>query len=353
MRIEQWLVERSCCRYGSAVATQGRGDRSAQAIRRALGRLSTLIQMLILAFAFLVAIGLLWLSSKTHGDVRTSLQAFATGVFVSVSFGFVQSAFTGHITVDILRQDLLTSLEAVYKSFLPTREFPGSEKPNDEFNKLLDDDLSGSSLYWFRGVSARFTADRLIRNKNRNLQVKLILPDLTVDGSLSARATYLMQNQIGEGASGNHDETVASIRRTVEVGIVGLIEARLHCASIELILVANPSLDRIEVFADAVWITLFSSAEAGQTYPPAVRLRKDSALYAMQATECSQIAAGTNRRILIPANCSISTACDLLSRVVGDAIDQTKYQELRAEFHRYREKLNRSRRKAPHAQVSR
>jgi hypothetical protein len=295
--------------------------------------------MLVLAVATLLAIGLLLLSAKTNGDVRTSLQAFATGIFVSVSFGFVQSAFTGHITVDILRHDLLASLETVYRSFLPTHEFRGSDEPDEEFNKLLADDLKRSSLFWFRGVSARFSADRVIRNNKPNLEVKLILPDLTVDGSLSARANYLMRNHIGEGASGGHVETVARIRRTVEVGIVGLIEARLHCASIELILVANPSLDRVEIFADAVWITLFSSAEAGQTFPPAVRFTKDSTLYVMQETECSQIALGTSRHLQIPAICPPPVACKLFTQATGVPIDEAKYEELRAEFLQYRESL--------------
>lgn len=259
--------------------------------------------MLLLAVVAGIAILLLWASSvQDKENTKSFLQAVGTGLLVSAAFGAAQSLITGHITFDLLRQSVSDQVERIRADFvtdvhnivatgnlrfMPISVFRGTKEPDPEFNRTLNGDLVATSVFWFRGVSARYTASRLVATPNGNLEVRAILPDLGDNHSLDARADYLIRNELEVGKT--KDEVVAKIRNDVAIGLMGLFQARHHCGSIELILTANPILDRVELFRETVWVTLFSSITAGTKFPETLRFSKQSIMYAMHEAECQQL----------------------------------------------------------------
>ena len=198
--------------------------------------------------------------------MRSFLSAIATGLLVSAAFGLAQTLITGRVTTEVLRASVVdevrTSLYTSAQEFYPTIDIPASISPNLDFNRLLTKDFKETTTYWFRGVSARFTAVRLSVNTNANLQANLILPDLCQPYALDGRTSYAYRHNLHPGL------TLEEIRkRTVDevmLGIVGILIARPRCFGVQLILTPSPALDRYEIFRDGVWVTLYSGKGPGQ-----------------------------------------------------------------------------------------
>ncbi|MBY8854260.1 hypothetical protein K7G98_40885, partial [Saccharothrix sp. MB29] len=81
---------------------------------------------------------------------------------------------------------------------------------------------------------------------------------------------YLLRH---EGADGDYDTIVARLREQIHVGLVGLFLARGRCSNIDLTIVSDPPLDRLELFDDSAWLTLYSNTSAGvvRLYPRTLR----------------------------------------------------------------------------------
>lgn len=303
---------------------------------RLLQRLSRGMQLLLLAFIAALATGLLWRASTLQdGGVKDFLRSIATGLLVSAAFGFAQALVTGRVTTELLRTSIVNevaaSLSQSNQAFFPTHDFPASPDPDPAFNVLLTQDLQDSSMYWFRGLTSRYSAARLAMNQSASLQARLILPDPQVHNTLDGRVDYA--DRQGLYPHRTREEIKESIYRDFKLGIVGLYVARHRAASVELILTPMPLLDRYEIFRNSIWVTLFSDKGPGMKFPRTLRYTDSSVLYRLQEADCLQTRLHPAARIIELSR--RSTDVDLASiftEVFGYSASEDELTQLEVEF---------------------
>lgn len=326
------------------------GNETADALRRRIQQLSTSQQMVLLLVVALVAVSALWASHVVHpSGLKAFLNALGTGLFVSAAFGAAQALITGHITFDLLRQNVVSEVERMRRDFatevtdivgrsnprfLPQHVFRDTREPDKDFNKQISADLKQSNQFWFRGVSARYTAVRLFACPNASLDAHLVLPDIADARSLDARAGYLIRQGL---ENGSQSDVLRRIRKSATVGLVGLYFARQQCASLEILLTPNPSLDRVELYDSAVWVTLFSSVASGTRFPETLRFGKDSLLRSMQYEECRQLKqSSTVRKFEFPRHMTDLDFLRQYREMTGEDLSVEELAELAAEFERFK-----------------
>src|ERR1700733_2681605 len=134
-----------------------------------LKRLSRGMQALLLSVVALGATALLWAATNLHSATwKEFLNAVATGLLVSATFGIAQALITSRVSAELLRasvvEEVNRSLAQSNHAYFPSNQFPASRTPDMLYNSRLTQDLENSSTFWFRGFSGRHTAARLALN---------------------------------------------------------------------------------------------------------------------------------------------------------------------------------------------
>lgn len=315
-------------------------------VDRLLKRLSRGMQALLLAVVALGSTVLLWAATLIHSATwKEFLNAVATGLLVSATFGIAQALITSRVSAEMLRASVIEevshSLTRSNNAYFPANEFPASMNPDPLFNSRLTQDLENSSTFWFRGLSGRYAAARLTFNQKVSLQAHLILPDPKVQGTFEGRVDYAFRNGIYPGLD------VATIkdkiRRDIALGAVGLFEACRKCAIMELILTPMPLLDRYEIFRDAIWVTLYSDPGQGMKFPRTLRFPASSVMYLMQQADCLQTRAHPNSRVIqFPRTITDTDVIKIFEEITGESITMDEYKRLREDFTKFAEEFSRS-----------
>lgn len=310
-----------------------------------LKRLSRGMQALLLSLVALGATVLLWAATLVPSQTwKEFLNAVATGLLVSAAFGIAQTLITSKVTTDVLRTSIMEevsrSLAHSSSAYYPTSEFSASSVPDPQFNIRLNQDLTKSSTFWFRGMSGRYTAARLALNQNVSLQAHLILPDPKVSGTLEGRIDYANRHQLYPGL--DSDEIRERLQKDINLGIVGLFEASHRCAILEIILTPMPVLDRYEIFQDAIWVTLFSDPGRGTSFPRTLRFSSKSVMYLMQQADCLQIRSHPSSRLIQPRTIPEADLISRFNEITGQSITREMYIKLKKEFYSFADDFARS-----------
>jgi DNA-binding SARP family transcriptional activator len=207
--------------------------------------------------------------------------------------------------------------------YLPTHTFPGTNRPDPDFNAWLMRDLAASNVYIFRGVSAKYVPDR-VRAQGRMLEtLRVVMLDFESEEPLRLRALDVMNNMPDRGHS--LDEEVGRLRRTLLGAIVGLFDCRRLCP-IDVGLVPSTSVDRIELFDAAVYVSLYhGETSKGQVYPETSRYGRDSVAYQQHRLDCNRMLEVATRRLEFRSQQSDEDLVSLLP------VDAGLLEDLRAE----------------------
>ncbi len=311
-----------------------------------LKRLSRGMQALLLSVVGLGATALLWAATLVHSQTwKEFLNAVATGLLVSAAFGIAQALITSKVSTELLRasvvDEVARSLAQANNAYYPVSEFSASPVPDPHFNTLLMGDLDNSSTFWFRGMSGRYAAARLTFNQNVSLQAHLILPDPRVAGTFEGRVDYVARHQIYPGL--NLEQIRTRVKQDIRRGMVGLFEAAHKCAILELILTPMPSLDRYEIFRDAIWVTLFSDPGQGTLFPRTLRFSASSMMYLMQQADCLQVRGHPSARLIqFPRVVTEANTIEMFEEITGDKITKDEYAALVDEFRKFANQFARS-----------
>jgi hypothetical protein len=123
------------------------------------------------------------------------------------------------------------------------------------------------------------------------------------------------------------------MRHEAKLGLIGLLEARLMCRSIQLILTPTPGIDRYEIFRDSIWVTLYSDKGPGRTFPRALRFAEESILYRSKEAECAYERENPSSRVIdIPRSTSPQEKLALFDEVFGTHVTTHDYESMRAEY---------------------
>jgi hypothetical protein len=301
------------------------------------------MQFALLVLVGGISVGLFWWSSVLpSGSWKSFFQAVATGLLVSAAFGVAQALVTGRVSTELLRESVVTevnqSLSESNQAFFPTHDFPSSVTPNPTFNAQLMADLDESSIFWFRGLSARYTAARLVDTRSVNLQFRAIIPDLTVPHSLDNRVNYLLHHRLCEDAVSG--QVYDRVKHDIWTGLVALFHARHACASMDVTLTPSQVLDRFELFRSSVWVTLFTDVTQGTLFPRTLRFSSASIFYRMQEADMLNLQQSPAcRSFRITQRMKRSEFAQLFKDMTGQVLTDELFNELTDEFESFRKKF--------------
>jgi hypothetical protein len=289
-------------------------------------------------------------STMDQGAFRTFLTSVGTGTLISAVVGFGQTLITSSAAQRALitpvveesrkaLRDLTAEYRALDREFFPSHVFEPTAKPDPAFNQVMMQDLDRTRLYVFRGFAGRYAACRLLLS-HTECELKAVLADPRDGDAISGRARYLLRN---EGADGDYDSIVAKLREQIYVGLVGLFLARGRCSRIDLTIVSDPPLDRLELFDDSVWLTLYSNTNAGvvRLYPRTVRFTEGSFVYGMERAEFLRISnSKAGLHIVITPGTSRADFLALFEKITGVALTEDGFRSLEEKFHLFRKEFS-------------
>ncbi|HET6504419.1 MAG TPA: hypothetical protein VFG87_27010 [Amycolatopsis sp.] len=305
---------------------------------------------LLLAVLVVVSGSCLLLSGTIEpGTLKNLVTAAGTGTLVSAIVTFGQTLITASASQRALVSPViedsrrtLRELAAEYRSmnreFFPTDIFDATAEPDPTFNRLMMQDLLASRQFFFRGFSARYAAARLLLS-HAEWELRVIIADPRDATTLSGRARYLLRH---EGAAADVAKIQRDLSHEVSIGLVGLYLARSRCTRVDLTVVADPPLDRLEMFDDSVWIHLYSDVGRTNTlYPRTLRFSEGSFIYNMERVEFLRICRSrAARHFELGPDTTRGEFMALYRKVTGCTLTEDRFRALEAEFHSFRHKFS-------------
>jgi len=137
---------------------------------------------------------------------------------------------------------LTAEYRALNQEFYPTHVFEPTSEPDPAFNRLMMADLHRTREYFFRGFSGRHAAARLLLSHAEwELRACSPIPGVTplsAAGPLSVAAA---------GFRSDYDAICEQLHDEIRIGLVGLFLARSRCSRVDITVVGDPALDRLDV----------------------------------------------------------------------------------------------------------
>jgi hypothetical protein len=274
------------------------------------------------------------------GVGKNLVTALATGTLVSAIVGFGQTLITATATqramltplIDESRQalrDLADEYRSMNREFFPTHVFEPTAEPDPAFNRLMMQDLQHTRQYLFRGCSGRHAAARLLLSRSE-WEFRGIVADPADLSGISGRARYLVRH-----STGNVDvDTVRErLHEEIRMGLVGLYLARSRCSRMEIAVISDPPLDRLEIFDDSVWVTLYSDVHALAEYPRTLRFSEGSFIYNMERAEFGRISASRHaQHLVITPDMSRQEFIARFEKITNTRLTEEQFLEISTDF---------------------
>ncbi|MEW2589987.1 hypothetical protein AB0893_06200 [Micromonospora aurantiaca] len=302
--------------------------------------------ILLFGMSLLAVLGLILAGAIDKDPLRATLFAVATGVLASTVFTVAQLLVTADIQGTVLAETVTESLESAFAdlrsdirnmdvAFLPTHTFGSSRQPDPGFNSLLTQDLRASDFYYFRGLSSRHAAARIMLAGNQDCESHIIIADPLDQASLQSRLEIMALRRPNREL----DEITHEMNRQLELGLIGLFCARRSCARIELMTTPTPTLDRFEIFRDSIWVTLADEAQDNlRDYRRTHRFQAQAMIYAMQRRDFRRVRGAENTtRLEIRSTTTNLDFLDIYHTVAGVRLSIAELKALEVEFLRFKD----------------
>ncbi|HEV7646908.1 MAG TPA: hypothetical protein VGP26_01990 [Actinophytocola sp.] len=282
-------------------------------------------------------------SGMAPGTGKNLITAVATGTLVSAVVGFGQTLVTATASqramltplIDESRQalrDLAAEYRSMNREFFPTHIFEPTEEPDPAFNKLMMQDLQGTRQYLFRGFAGRHAAARLLLSK-AEWEFRAVIADPRDLRGISGRARYLIRHS---AADVDYDTIHEKLHEEVRIGLVGLYLARSRCSRLEVTVISDPPIDRLEIFDDSVWVTLYSDARSSNQFPRTLRFSEGSFIYNMERAEFARISASPHaHHLVITPDMAREDFIRQFQKITGTPLSEEQFLDLNAEFHNF------------------
>jgi hypothetical protein len=297
---------------------------------------------LLLAILLLVSAASFGVASVIgDGALHTLVLSVGTGTLISAVVGFGQTLITSTASQRALVEPLveesrraLRELSAEYRAlnqeFYPTHVFEPTAEPDPAFNRLMMQDLHHTREYFFRGFSGRHAAARLLLS-HAEWELRAVIADPRSDAAVSGRARYLLRQK---GVESDYETIERQLHDEIAIGLVGLYLARSRCSRIDITVVGDPQLDRLEMFDGSVWVTLFSAASgATAPFPRTLRFSEGSFLYGMERTEFLHVCnSRSTHHVAIRPDTSRQEFLRLFAKITGTPLTDAGFDALGARF---------------------
>jgi len=299
--------------------------------------------LLLLILVVVSGLAMVLSANLDPGVGKNLVTALSTGTLVSAIVGFGQTLITATATqramltplVEESRQalrDLADEYRSMNREFFPTHVFEPTAEPNPAFNRLMMQDLQNTRQYLFRGFSGRHAAARLLLSRSE-WEFRGVVADPANASGISGRARYLIRHS---PANVDADTIQARLHDEIRMGLVGLYLARSRCSRMEVTVISAPPLDRLEIFDDSVWVTLYSDARSSNQFPRTLRFSEGSFIYNMERTEFARISASPHaHHLVITPDMAREDFIKQFQKVTGTQLGEEQFLELNAEFYNF------------------
>ncbi len=272
--------------------------------------------LLLLILVVVSGLAMILSANLDPGVGKNLVNAIATGTLVSAIVGFGQTLITATATqramltplVEESRQalrDLADEYRSMNREFFPTHVFEPTAEPNPAFNRLMMQDLQNTRQYLFRGFSGRHAAARLLLS-NAEWEFRGVVADPDNASGISGRARYLIRH------------------------------ARSRCSRMEVTVISDPPLDRLEIYDDSVWVTLYSDAHSPAEYPRTLRFSEGSFIYNMERAEFGRISASRHaHHLVITPDLKRQEFIARYEKITNSTLTEEQFLELNAQFYNF------------------
>ncbi|GAA1988151.1 hypothetical protein [Amycolatopsis minnesotensis] len=305
---------------------------------------------LLLLILVVVSGGSLALASVMDpGGGKTLVTSLGTGTMISAIVGFGQTLITATASQRAMvspvieesrraLRELSDEYRSLNKEFFPTNVFEATTDPDPAFNHLLMEDLHATRQVFFRGFSGRYAAARLLVSQ-AEWELRAVIADPKDATTISGRARYLLRRA---GAEADAEAISRRLHDEIWMGLVGLYLARSRCTRADITVVTDPPVDRMEMFDESVWITLYSDVGgAPQLYPRTLRFSEGSFIYNMERAEFLRICrARTARHFLITPDTTREEFSAIFHKITGATLSPKQFQDLEERFHGFRQEFS-------------
>jgi hypothetical protein len=227
-------------------------------------------------------------------------------------------------------RDLADEYRSMNREFFPTHVFEPTAEPNPAFNRLMMQDLQNTRQYLFRGFSGRHVAARLLLCRSE-WEFRGVVADPANASGIGGRARYLIRHS---PADVDVDTVQARLHEEIRMGLVGLYLARNRCSRMEVTVISDPPLDRLEIFDDSVWVTLYSDAHAPAEYPRTLRFSEGSFIYNMERAEFGRISASRHaQHLVITPDMSRQEFISRFEKITNSRLTEEQFLELNSQFY--------------------
>jgi hypothetical protein len=287
-------------------------------------------------------------ATMSAGTLKNVVTALATGTMITAIVSFGQTLITAKAAQRAMVTPLieenrraLRELSAEYRSlnreFFPTDVFEATDQPDPAFNHLMMQDLRNTRQYFFRGFSGRHAAARLLLAR-AEWELRAVVADPRERGAITGRARYLIRH---EGVLADFETIQNRLHEEIHIGLLGLYLARSRCSRIDITVIADPPLDRIEMFDESVWITLYSEAGATMIYPRTLRFSEGSFIYNMERAEFGRLRNTRDaRHLVITPDTTRAEFLVEFEKVTGTRLSEERFLDLEAKFHAFRHEFS-------------
>ena len=299
--------------------------------------------LLLLILLVISGVTMIASSGLDPGVGKNLVTSVATGTLVSAIVGFGQTLITATATQRAMLTPLieesrqaLRDLSAEYRSmnreFFPTHVFEPTAEPDPAFNRLMMQDLQNTRQYLFRGFSGRHAAARLLLSR-AEWEFRAVVADPRNLTGISGRARYLIRHS---AADVDYETIQARLLEEIRIGLVGLYLARSRCTRMEVTIISDPPIDRLEIYDDSVWVTLYSDATATTLYPRTLRFSEGSFIYNMERAEFGRISASRHaHHLVITPDTTRQDFIAQFEKITGTSLSEEQFLELNAEFYNF------------------
>jgi hypothetical protein len=298
--------------------------------------------LLLLILVVISGLTMVLSANLDPGVGKNLVTAVATGTLVSAIVGFGQTLITATATqramltplVDESRQalrDLADEYRSMNREFFPTHVFEATAEPNPALNRLMMQDLHNTRQYLFRGFSGRHAAARMLLSRSE-WEFRAVVADPTNISAIGGRARYLIRHSLAN-VDADVDTIQARLLKEIRMGLIGLYLARSRCSRLEVTVISDPPLDRLEIFDDSVWVTLYSDAHAPAEYPRTLRFSEGSFIYNMERAEFGRISASRHaHHLVITPDLSRQEFIARFEKITNSRLTEEQFGELTTEF---------------------
>jgi hypothetical protein len=178
----------------------------------------------------------------------------------------------------IFKEYLLDMVQSISRLHVPSTEYPPTDEFDPDFMLDLMDDLSGSSVFLYRGSSGKWIAPYINYCGKPPQEIKVIVLDPDDDLAVHQRAADRMRTK--KNAHRHIDELVRELRHEICMAFVSLYDAR-HRSTIEVFLLGSAASPvGIDLTDKAVYVGLQVTGQGpAARNPMSYRYEKDSLAY--------------------------------------------------------------------------